>query len=245
MPSYGYIDVSSFPRAVRAPLAELADRLVDGATLLLAATGSLANGSWRAGWSDVDVLLIRRDLPLAWLADRTRDLVTEPVAHVSAFSAAEVGAGLLPPRVINAVRLVAEDSRGVIVRDDSWVAPEFDLDIGARASLLDLPQALLLLRRHVMDGVCDVRAVYKLAILVARIILRQAGVEPDTGDDVIAAFAGRCSASAGWLPNVDVVAQSSAIPETRRLVAAGAQRILQFVEDQRPWTGADRADGPS
>lgn len=241
----GFIDVSSFPAGVRTPLAEIADCLVDDATVLLAATGSLANDSWRAGWSDIDVLFIRRDLPLRWLAGRTHDLAAEPAVHVTAFSEAEVSTGLLPPRVINAVRLIARDSRGVIVRDDNWTAPEFDLDMGARASLLELPQTLLLLRRHVMEGVRDVRVAYKLAVLVARIVLRQEGVEPDSGDDVIAAFASRYSVSADWLPNVDEVAHSPGLLGTRRLVAAGAHTVLQFVEDPRAWNGAGRVNGLS
>lgn len=223
-------DVGFAPVDVQATLVEVAEHLVDKSTLLLASTGSLSNGSWKAGWSDVDVLFIRRALPPKWMERRIGGLTTEPAAHVSAFSEAEVEAGLLPPRVINALRLIAMDGRGVIVRAPAWVQPDFGLEAGARASLRDLPQALLLLRRHALTGVHDLRAAYKLIILVSRIVLRQQGVEPDTGDDVIAAMAAHHKMSADWIPRVDEIAYGHDYSGSLRRVEAGVHAVLRVAD---------------
>lgn len=225
-------DVGFAPVDSQAALVEVAEHLVDESTLLLAATGSLSNGSWKAGWSDIDVLFVRRELPPRWMERRIGALTIEPAAHVSAFSEAEIEAGLLPPRVINALRLIAKDGRGVIVRAPAWVQPDFGLEVGARASLLDLPQALLLLRRHALTGVQDLRAAYKLIILVSRIVLRQQGVEPDTGDDVISAMAAHHMMSPDWIPRVDEVANGHDHSGSLRRVEAGVHAVLGLADGQ-------------
>jgi hypothetical protein len=227
------IDLTPFPPAAHETLAEISSRLVDDGALLLAATGSLADSSWKADWSDIDLLLIRRDLPVDWLADRTQGMTARLPAHVSAFSAAEVSKGLLTPRLINAIRLIEDDNRGIIARDHTWKLPHFTLHEGARASLLDLPQTLLLLRRHAMDGVGDVhdvRAAYKLAILVARITLRQEGIEPDTADDVAATFARRHAITPRWLPNTEEVATARDTPDIIESIRTGIYIALELAD---------------
>jgi hypothetical protein len=91
-----------------------------------------------AGWSDIDVLFVRRELPPRWMERRIGALTIKSAARVSAYLEAEITAGLLPPRVINALRLVAQDGYSVIVRASAWDQPDFGLEVGARASLRDL-----------------------------------------------------------------------------------------------------------
>jgi hypothetical protein len=192
------------PEEVRGSVGQMANVLLDEETCLLAVTGSLANLTWRAGWSDVDLLLVRRSLPGDWLQCRVGRL--SAAGQVSMFTAAEAASGAIPPRVLNAFRAIALDGRGVLAHDLRWKLPDFDLATGAAVSLLDLPQALLLLRRQLASYRIEVRVVYKLCILIARIELRAVGVEPDTSDEVVDEAAARFHGLGhGWLPTLDEV----------------------------------------
>ena len=234
------------PPAARETVARVLEDFADDGTCLLAVTGSLANGTWREGWSDIDVLLVRRALGSEWLVGASAHPVAP--AHISAFTAAEVRDGALPARVLNALRLIALDDRGVLYRAASWSAPRFDLAAGAAASAGDLPQTLLLLRRHLMDAAFDLRTMYKLVILAARIRLRISGLEPDTSDQVIRAFAENEGLDPAWLPSLEEVveakpaldadrqptsAHSTAAHAIGLAVAEGAATVLRIVDRQQ------------
>lgn len=195
--------LKGYPLPVWASLAEVRGRLLDAHTSLLAVTGSLATGTWITGWSDVDVLLVRDECPADWLRHRLAGLRATPEAHVSVFTEAEVHDRAIPPRIVNALRDLSADGRGLLFARPGLRLPIFTLAEGAAASRTELPMTLLLLRRQVATGAPDIRSLYKLLLLAMRIVLRDHGVECDTGDEVIAAFDATFS---GVLPAVPLLA---------------------------------------
>jgi hypothetical protein len=239
------ISPEDLPREAHDPVQWAMRSLSDDQTCLLAVTGSLANSTWRAGWSDIDLLLIRRSLPAEWLGERPDGAGVD--VHVSMVTVGEVTRRELTPRVLNALRMITEDGRGVLVSDPTWSPPRFDLATGASASLLDLPQALLLLRRFLSGGVDDVRRVYKAAVLIARIELRSRGIEPDSSDAVVeTAFRRLPGLEPNWLPRLDDMVEAvrddprrdvPGRPEVEAAVRRGASLLLDAVSDTHEHRG--------
>ncbi|MFD6567927.1 hypothetical protein [Micromonospora profundi] len=181
---------TALPEALRPVLADCVARLTDSETALVAATGSLAHQGWQPGWSDIDLLVVRDTLPLHWLQTRCvpqSGPAGEKIA-LSSFTTREMLAGLVPPRVLHAVRQIARDGCGLLYRRSDLVLNAFDTPADDRASRSELPLVAMVLRRLAANPEPDVRAVYKHVVLIMKIILRADGVDLDASDEVRLAF---------------------------------------------------------
>ncbi|MDG4761117.1 hypothetical protein [Micromonospora sp. WMMD710] len=97
-------------------------------------------------------------------------------------------AGLVPPRVLHAVRQIARDGCGLLYRRSDLVLNAFDAPADDRASRSELPLVAMVLRRLAANPEPDVRAVYKHVVLIMKIILRADGVDLDASEEVRLAF---------------------------------------------------------
>ncbi|WP_194821582.1 hypothetical protein [Micromonospora sp. S-DT3-3-22] len=181
---------TAIPEALQPVIAEWVARLTDSETALVAATGSLAHQGWLPGWSDIDLLVVRDTLPLRWLQTRgvpQSGPAGEKIA-LSSFTTREMLAGLVPPRVLHAVRQIARDGCGLLYRRSDLVLNAFDAPTDDRASRSELPLVVMVLRRLAANPEPDVRAVYKHVVLIMKIILRADGVDLDASEEVRLAF---------------------------------------------------------
>ncbi|MFI6331490.1 hypothetical protein ACIBBG_24685 [Micromonospora chersina] len=182
---------TAIPEALQPVLADCAATLTDSQTALVAATGSLAHQGWHPGWSDIDLLVVRDTLPLHWLQTR-RVPQSGPAGEkiaLSSFTTREILAGLVPPRVLHAVRQMARDGCGLLYRRSDLVINAFDAPTDDRASRSELPLVAMVLRRLAANPEPDVRAVYKHIVLIMKIILRADGMDLDASEEVRLAFA--------------------------------------------------------
>ncbi|WP_434742453.1 hypothetical protein [Micromonospora sp. SH-82] len=220
------------PAPVQPLLADCAAALVDSGTALVAVTGSLGYDGWQPGWSDIDLLVVRDTLPLNWLRDRRlpdAGPAGEKIA-VSAFTTHEVCSGLLPPRLLYALRQIAREGRGLLYRRNGLVLHVADRDVDERAARADLPLVVMVLRRLAARPALDVRAVYKHVVLIMKIILRADGIDLDASDDVRHAFAAGHREAAVDLPAVVEVGRAGQHPDKALAlrVRAAAASILAY-----------------
>ena len=155
---------------------------------LLAVTGSGARGKYQHGWSDLDVIVIAATACLP----RLRQVLAEAAGNlggvklgVTLITRAECAAGAVTPRVLHVLRTMCAGEiaplwtrPGLIL-----VAPEPQAD--AMESLRDGTQAAVEIRRQLLRPNADIRALYKITALLAKVMLRFEGTECAADDDAL------------------------------------------------------------
>ncbi|WP_073768989.1 nucleotidyltransferase domain-containing protein [Streptomyces sp. CB02923] len=159
---------------------------------LLAVTGSAARGTYRHGWSDLDVLVLAPQDDIPRLRRVRAEL--EPVLGgvrmtMTVLTEDEFRAGALPPRLLHVLTL---SGAGAIA--PLWCAPGLALPVPdavtyADVSVRDGVQAAVTLRKQLLLGEPDLRVLFKATALLAKIMLRmESGAEYPADDQAIAAF---------------------------------------------------------
>lgn len=155
-------------------LQDTAEQLVDEHTVLLLATGSTGRPGWVAGWSDIDLLLVRDR------ASRGTGAVPPPLegvkVPVTTVTTGDVAGGRVPPRVVHALRLLAATGAGVLHQRPGYQVPVPSAADDDRASRSELGLILMTCRRLLAADPADARQLYKHLVLVAKVLLR---AEPD------------------------------------------------------------------
>ena len=181
----------SAPATCGAWLKRATQRLTDPLVALVLATGSTGTSSWLQGCSDLDLLVVRDTVSEEWL--RSTTAVARPDATkvaISAFTTGDVAALRVPPRVVHALRRAA-DGHGVLHRRNGYTFPIPSAAVDDRASRGELGLVLMTTRRLLAAEVIDVHAVHKHTVLLCKILLRADGIDLDTSEAVISAFAAR------------------------------------------------------
>jgi hypothetical protein len=240
---------TDLPRAAPAPvpappqthgpwLRQAAARLTDEETTLVLATGSTGTARWRAGWSDLDLLVVRDTAPLGWLR-RAPGTLTGPdgvKAAVSVFTTADITALRVPPRVVQSLRHAAGGT-GVLYQRPGYLLPVPDHAHSDRVSRGELGLVLMTTRRLLAAGHTDTRAVHKHLVLIAKIMLRADGLDLDDPDDVLTDFSARHPQAGCAVPRLDVITASpSGSQELEHRLLGAADRMLAYL-DQLGTTG--------
>lgn len=193
-------------------LAQAVARLADAEVAAVLATGSTDSPAWVAGWSDVDLLVIRDRLPSAWLTHAMRGL--PPLAGtkvgVSFFTSAEIEAMRVPPRVVHALRRLQQGAPELLFCRPGYTLPSPDLQADDRASRGELGLVVMMLRRLVAAETPDLRAVHKHVVLTMKILLRACTTEAETHSEVCAEFAKAFPRASVALPGPEEVLSGDA-----------------------------------
>lgn len=155
---------------------------------LLAVTGSGARGKYLHGWSDLDVLIIAGTAQLP----RLRRVIAGLSAGLGGvklgltlITAEECAVGALTPRLLHVLQAL-----GTGVIHPLWCRPRLGLPVPdaqavAAESLRDGTQAAIEIRRQLLRGAPDLRALYKVAALLAKIMLRFEDAERPADDEAL------------------------------------------------------------
>jgi hypothetical protein len=187
----------SLPAHLATYVETLLDRTTTGLrplASLVAVTGSGGRGKYQEGWSDLDVLLVAGVDCLTELRDVLAGLAThlEGVKlGLTVVSEAECRAGVLTPRLLHTLVLIGSGQLPVLWRTDHLCLPRPDAEADALASMGDGAAAAVEMRRLLVKPTLDVRALFKVTALLAKVVLR-ADDEHHAGDDqALRAFLGR------------------------------------------------------
>ncbi|WP_329196888.1 nucleotidyltransferase domain-containing protein [Streptomyces sp. NBC_01435] len=189
-PSTMPVNALGLPVHLESYLAEFLDRTTGPRPLidLLAVTGSGARGKYQHGWSDLDVFVIADASSL----DGMRQVLAELEAELggvklglTALTRAECRAGAVTSRLLHVLALIGS---GALV--PLWSAPGLglpapDAATDIDASLRDGIQAAIEIRRQLLKGAPDLRDLYKVTALLAKIQLRFSGIECASDSDAL------------------------------------------------------------
>ena len=212
-------------------LGQATDHVLDDQVGLVLATGSTGSTSWRDGWSDLDLLVVRDTAPAAWL----RDVVgTLPTLHgikigVSVFTPADIDVLRVPPRVVQSLRRAAQGV-GVLYRRADYLVPVPDSSHGDRTSRGELGLVLMTTRRLLGQAQPDVRAVHKHLVLLAKILLRADGHDFHDADDVVAALADFHPAAECTPPDLADLIRRPTDPALCHQLLDATDRLLTYLD---------------
>jgi cytidylate kinase len=165
---------------------------------LLAVTGSGARGKYQQGWSDLDVLVVAGQNNLSHLRAVLADLAGRLGGVKLGFtivSAAECAAGAVTPRLLHTLALIGAGRLPVLWHAPTLTLPCPDHEADAFASLGDGVAAAIEIRRQLVKPILDLRSLYKVTALVAKVGLRAEGEEHPGDTEALHALLGRLPAS--------------------------------------------------
>ena len=173
---------------------------------LLAVTGSGARGKYQHGWSDLDVLAVAEQDMLSSLRAALAELAEQLGGVKLGFtilSAAECAAGAVTPRLLHTFRLIGSGVLPVLWHAENVALPCPDQATDAFASLADGVAAAIEIRRQLLKPELDLRSLYKVTALVAKVGLRAEGEEHPGDAEAFHALLDRFPASfTGLAPDV-------------------------------------------
>ncbi len=212
-------------------LGQATDHVLDEQVALVLATGSTGTASWRDGWSDLDLLVVRDAVPLDWLR---RTIATLPTPDgikvgVSTFTTADIDAVRVPPRVVQSL-CRASQGVGVLYQRAGYLLPVPVSAQGDRTSRGELGLVLMTTRRLLADDHTDVRAVHKHLVLLAKILLRADGYYFDDAEDVLAAFRDLHPDAGCAPPDVDDLIRRPRDPALRQQLVETTDRLLTYLD---------------
>ncbi|WP_328485964.1 nucleotidyltransferase domain-containing protein [Streptomyces zaomyceticus] len=175
------------------------DPLID----LLAVTGSGGRGKYQHGWSDLDVFVIAdpaRTGELQQALTEVQGELGEVKLGLTVLSQAECRTGAVTSRLLHVLTLLGNGSLLPLWARPGLTIPAPPLDEDVAASLEAGVQSAVEIRRQLLKGIPDPRALYKVTALLAKILLRFEGIELAGDDDALAFFLQRESEPAAGLP---------------------------------------------
>lgn len=164
----------SYLEALLARVADSAAPLVS----LLAVTGSGSQGKYRQGWSDLDVLVVAEQDRLADLRIVLGELASQLGGVKLGFtivSAAECAAGTVTGRLLHTLALIGTGRMPVLWCADGLALPCPDQETDALAALRDGVAAAVEIRRQLLKSALDLRSLYKVTALAAKVALGAEG----------------------------------------------------------------------
>lgn len=212
-------------------LGQAADHVLDGQVALVLATGSTGTASWRDGWSDLDLLVVRDTAPAVWLRGVVGTLPAPDGIKVglSIFTTADIDTLRVPPRVVQSLRRAAQGV-GVLYRRAGYLLPVPVHAHGDCTSRGELGLVLMTTRRLLAHDQPDVRGVHKHLVLLAKILLRADGHDPHDASDVLAAFR-ELHPTAGCIPpDLDDLVRHPGDPVLCRQLVDATDRLLIYLD---------------
>ncbi|MEV4356866.1 nucleotidyltransferase domain-containing protein [Nonomuraea sp. NPDC049625] len=164
----------------------------DDTVRLIAITGSGARGKYLDGWSDLDVLIVADPpaLPAIGAALRqARGRLAGVKLGLTVLAPAECQAGALTSRLLYTLAQIADGALPAIWAAPGFTVPHPDAATVTARTWRDGATAAMDLRRLLLREPIDVRAVYKVAALLAKIVLRCEGELHAADSDALVAFA--------------------------------------------------------
>ncbi|MFF1422136.1 nucleotidyltransferase domain-containing protein [Streptomyces sp. NPDC058280] len=189
-PSTMPVNALGLPVNLESYLADFLDRTTGLRPLidLLAVTGSGARGKYQHGWSDLDVLVVADTSSLDEMRQILADLETElggVKLGMTVLTRAECRAGAITSRLLHVLALIGSGSLVPLWSTPGLALPAPDAATDVAVSLRDGIQAAIEIRRQFLKGSPDLRALYKVTALLAKIQLRFSGIECPSDSDAL------------------------------------------------------------
>ncbi|MFJ5735576.1 nucleotidyltransferase domain-containing protein [Streptomyces microflavus] len=184
------VNTLGLPVHLESYLAEFLDRTTGLRPLidLLAVTGSGARGKYQHGWSDLDVLVVADTSALDEMRQILSDLEAElggVKLGITVLTRAECQAGAVTSRLLHVLALIGSGTLAPLWSTPGLALPAPDAATDVSVSLRDGIQAAVEIRRQLLKGTPDLRGLYKVTALLAKVQLRFSGIECPSDSDAL------------------------------------------------------------
>nr|WP_223242685.1 nucleotidyltransferase domain-containing protein [Streptomyces sp. CBMA123] len=191
------VNTLGLPVHLESYLSELLDRTtiqVPPVIDLLAVTGSGARGKYQHGWSDLDVFLVAEQSSLPRLRAALAELEAElggVKLGLTVLTQDECRTGAVTSRLLHVLMLIGSGSLTPLWCRPGLALPAPDAAGDVAASVEAGVQAAIEIRRQLLKGAPDLRALFKITALLAKVMLRFEGTERASDDDALGVFLDR------------------------------------------------------
>ncbi|WP_328954658.1 nucleotidyltransferase domain-containing protein [Kitasatospora purpeofusca] len=191
------VNTLGLPVQLESYLSELLDRttvqlppVID----LLAVTGSGARGKYQHGWSDLDIFVVAEQASLPRLREALAELEAElggVKLGLTVLTQDECRTGAVTSRLLHVLMLIGSGSLVPLWCRPGLALPAPDAAGDVAAGVEAGVQAAIEIRRQLLKGVPDLRALFKVTALLAKVMLRFEGTERASDDDALGVFLDR------------------------------------------------------
>ncbi|MGW2251325.1 nucleotidyltransferase domain-containing protein [Kitasatospora sp. NPDC001660] len=191
------VNTLGLPVHLESYLSELLDRTtvqVPPVIDLLAVTGSGARGKYQHGWSDLDVFVVAEQDSLPRLRQALAELEAElggVKLGLTVLTQDECRTGAVTSRLLHVLMLIGSGSLVPLWCRPGLALPAPDAAGDVAASVEAGVQAAIEIRRQLLKGAPDLRALFKITALLAKVMLRFEGTERASDDDALGVFLDR------------------------------------------------------
>ncbi|MDH6131226.1 putative nucleotidyltransferase/cytidylate kinase [Kitasatospora sp. MAA4] len=192
-PATAPVNSLGLPVNLESYLSALLDRTTKTPAIidLLAVTGSGARGKYQHGWSDLDVFVVAEQAGLPRLRRELAELEAElggVKLGITVLTQNECRTGMVTSRLLHVLSLIGSGSLAPLWCRPGLALPAPDLAADVAASVEAGVQAAVEIRRQLLKGAPDLRALFKITTLLAKVMLRFEGTECPSDDDALTAF---------------------------------------------------------
>ncbi|WP_329577656.1 nucleotidyltransferase domain-containing protein [Kitasatospora sp. NBC_01250] len=163
---------------------------------LLAVTGSGARGKYQHGWSDLDVFVVAGQDSIPCLRQVLARLEADlggVKLGLTVLTQDECRTGAVTSRLLHVLALIGSGTLVPLWCRPGLALPAPDAATDVAASVEAGVQAAIEIRRQLLKGAPDLRALYKITALLAKVMLRFEGTECASDDDALAVLLDRRS----------------------------------------------------
>ncbi|GAB7181779.1 hypothetical protein ATKI12_1610 [Kitasatospora sp. Ki12] len=191
------VNTLGLPVHLESYLSELLDRTtvqVPPVIDLLAVTGSGARGKYQHGWSDLDVFVVAEQDSLPRLRQALAELEAELAGvklGLTVLTQDECRTGAVTSRLLHVLMLIGSGSLVPLWCRPGLALPAPDAAGDVATSVEAGVQAAIEIRRQLLKGAPDLRALFKITALLAKVMLRFEGTERASDDDALGVFLDR------------------------------------------------------
>ncbi|MFD4395480.1 nucleotidyltransferase domain-containing protein [Kitasatospora sp. NPDC058397] len=161
---------------------------------LLAVTGSGARGKYQHGWSDLDVFVVAEQDSLPGLRQAIAELEAElggVKLGLTVLTQDECRTGAVTSRLLHVLMLIGSGSLVPLWCRPGLALPAPDAAGDVAVSVEAGVQAAIEIRRQILKRAPDLRALFKITALLAKVMLRFEGTERASDDDALGIFLDR------------------------------------------------------
>ncbi|MGQ4390123.1 nucleotidyltransferase domain-containing protein [Streptomyces sp. SAS_270] len=183
VPATNPVNTLGLPVSLEVFLTTLLERITSGAVPLidlLAVTGSGARGKYQHGWSDLDVFVIAEPEKTSALRQALAEVqhdLGEVKLGLTVLSLAECRVGAVTSRLLHVLALLGAGALLPLWVRPGVTIPAPSLADDVAASLKAGVESAVEIRRQLLKGTPDLRALFKVTALLAKVLLRFDGIE--------------------------------------------------------------------
>jgi len=161
---------------------------------LLAVTGSGARGKYQHGWSDLDIFVVADHENTSRLRQALAELEAELGGvrlGLTVLTEQECRTGAVTSRLLHVLAMIGAGSLVPLWCRPGLALPAPDPGTDVAASVEAGVQAAVEIRRQLLKGAPDLRALFKVTALLAKVMLRFDGLECAADDEALDALLAR------------------------------------------------------